>query len=132
MAALYGMRGCQPCRSWGTAEPSRRSSSPVASAPGCCRRPPPVPSNCSRAAGALSAAGGFGPRPLPLTPPRPKHLLGAGGVPFREPQASRLAKAGVAHVVPATSYGAELFEPVLGDGSRWGVRLEYVQEHEPL
>ena len=32
----------------------------------------------------------------------------------------------------ATSYRADLFEPVLGDGSRWGVRLDYVQEQEPL
>ncbi len=32
----------------------------------------------------------------------------------------------------ATSYRADLFEPVLGDGSAWGIRLSYVQEQEPL
>jgi mannose-1-phosphate guanylyltransferase len=77
-------------------------------------------------------AGGFGTRLLPLTERRPKHLLEVGGVPFLEHQVSRLAAAGVRHVVVATSYRAELFEPVLGDGSRWGVALEYVQEVEPL
>jgi mannose-1-phosphate guanylyltransferase len=81
---------------------------------------------------AVIVAGGFGTRLLPLTTRRPKHLLEVGGVPFLEHQISRLAAAGVEHVVLATSYRADLFEPVLGDGSRWGVRLSYVLEEEPL
>ena len=81
---------------------------------------------------AVIVAGGYGTRLLPLTARRPKHLLNVGGVPFLEHQIARLAEAGVDHVVLATSYRAELFEPVLGDGSRWGVRLDYVQEEEPL
>ena len=81
---------------------------------------------------AVIVAGGFGTRLLPLTARRPKHLLEVGGVPFLEHQVSRLAEAGVAHVVLATSYRADLFQPVLGDGSRWGIRLGYVQEEEPL
>jgi mannose-1-phosphate guanylyltransferase len=81
---------------------------------------------------AVIVAGGFGTRLLPLTRNRPKHLLEVGGVPFLEHQVSRLAAAGVEHVVLATSYRAELFEPVLGDGSRWGTRISYVQEVEPL
>jgi mannose-1-phosphate guanylyltransferase len=81
---------------------------------------------------AVIVAGGFGTRLLPLTANRPKHLLEVGGVPFLEHQISRLAEAGVGHVVVATSYRAELFEPILGDGSRWGLRLDYVQEEEPL
>ena len=81
---------------------------------------------------AVIVAGGFGTRLLPLTTHRPKHLLEVGGVPFLEHQISRLAAAGVGHVVLATSYRADLFEPVLGNGSRWGVRLSYVQESEPL
>ena len=86
----------------------------------------------SHSAEAVIVAGGFGTRLLPLTARRPKHLLDVGGVPFLEHQIARLAEAGVDHVVLATSYRAELFEPVLGDGSRWGVRLEYVREEEPL
>ena len=81
---------------------------------------------------AVIVAGGFGTRLLPLTANRPKHLLEVGGVPFLEHQISRLAAAGVSHVVVATSYRAELFEPVLGDGSRWGVRVDYVQEEVAL
>ena len=81
---------------------------------------------------AVIVAGGFGSRLMPLTAHRPKHLLEVGGVPFLEHQVARLAAAGVGHVVLATSYRAELFQPVLGDGERWGVRLSYVQEEEPL
>lgn len=81
---------------------------------------------------AVIVAGGFGTRLLPLTARRPKHLLDVGGVPFLEHQISRLAQAGVEHIVLATSYHAEMFEPTLGDGSRWGVRLDYVLEQEPL
>lgn len=92
---------------------------------------PPAPQP-SHPVEAVIVAGGFGSRLMPLTEHRPKHLLDVGGVPFLEHQIARLADAGVTHVVLATSYRADLFEPVLGDGSRWGVRLDYVQEEEPL
>ncbi|HET6561096.1 MAG TPA: NDP-sugar synthase [Marmoricola sp.] len=81
---------------------------------------------------AVIVAGGFGTRMLPLTARRPKHLLEVGGVPFLEHQITKLAAAGVQHVVLATSYRAELFRPVLGDGDRFGVRLTYVTEDQPL
>jgi mannose-1-phosphate guanylyltransferase len=81
---------------------------------------------------AIIVAGGFGTRLKPLTSRHPKHLLNVGGVPFLEHQVTRLAKAGVGHIVLATSYHADRFEPVLGDGSRWGVAIDYVQEQEPL
>lgn len=81
---------------------------------------------------AVIVAGGFGTRLLPLTKHRPKHLLEVAGVPFLEHQIARLAQAGADHVVLATSYHADLFEPILGDGSRWGLRLSYVLEDEPL
>ncbi len=68
----------------------------------------------------------------PLTTRGPKHLLNVGGVPFLEHQIARLAEVGIEHVVVATAYHADAFAPVLGDGSRWGVRLDYVTEAEPL
>jgi mannose-1-phosphate guanylyltransferase len=81
---------------------------------------------------AVIVAGGFGTRLLPLTERHPKHLLDVGGVPFLEHQIARLAEAGVDHVVLATSYQADMFAPVLGDGSRWGIRIDYVLEEVPL
>ena len=81
---------------------------------------------------AVIVAGGFGSRMMPLTERRPKHLLEVAGVPFVEHQLTRLAAAGVGKVVLATSYHADMFEPVLGDGSRFGIELIYVTEDEPL
>ncbi len=91
-----------------------------------------MPDDAHHAPEAVIVAGGFGTRMLPLTERRPKHLLEVGGVPFLEHQITKLADAGVEHVVLATSYHAELFRPVLGDGGRYGVRLTYVTEDEPL
>ena len=84
------------------------------------------------AAEAVIVAGGFGTRMLPLTERRPKHLLEVGGVPFLEHQLTKLAAAGIGHVVLATSYHADQFSPVLGEGERFGLRLTYVTEEVPL
>lgn len=81
---------------------------------------------------AVIVAGGLGTRLRPLTQRRPKHLLEVGGIPFLEHQLAKLSRAGVKHVVLATSYQAGMFRPVLGDGSRWGLRLDYVTEPKPL
>jgi mannose-1-phosphate guanylyltransferase len=81
---------------------------------------------------AILVAGGLGTRLRPLTVRHPKHLLPVAGVPFLAHQLGKLAGCGVDRVLLATSYRAEAFEPVFGDGSEWGLRLEYVTETEPL
>ena len=81
---------------------------------------------------AVIVAGGLGTRLLPLTADRPKHLLPVAGVPFVEHQIAKLGEAGVRRVVLATSYHAEAFAPVLGDGSRWGLELVFVTEEHLL
>lgn len=81
---------------------------------------------------AVIVAGGRGTRLRPLTVNRPKHLLPVAGVPFVVHQLAKLAAAGVRRVVLATSFHAEMFEPALGDGRRWGIELAYVTEPEPL
>ena len=102
--------------------------------PSVSESPSPAATSTSAPAApeAVIVAGGFGTRMLPLTTNRPKQLLEVGGVPFLEHQIAKLASVGVRHVVLATSYHAELFQPVLGDGTRFGVRLSYVTEDEPL
>jgi len=81
---------------------------------------------------AIIVAGGLGTRMLPLTVHRPKHLLPVGGVPFVVHQLAKLSAAGIERVVLATSYYADQFQPMLGDGSAWGLELVYVREAEPL
>lgn len=80
---------------------------------------------------AILLVGGQGTRLRPLTERVPKPLLPVAGVPFLHHQLARLRDAGVEHVVMATSYLAETFD-CLGDGSAFGLRLEFVTEEVPL
>ena len=81
---------------------------------------------------AILLVGGRGTRLRPLTVHTPKPMLPAAGVPFLTHQLARARAAGVDHIVLATSYLAEVFEPYFGDGSALGLHLEYVTEEEPL
>ncbi|MCM2579221.1 sugar phosphate nucleotidyltransferase [Streptomyces meridianus] len=81
---------------------------------------------------AILLVGGKGTRLRPLTVRTPKPMVPAAGVPFLAHQLARARAAGVEHVVLATSYLAEVFEPYFGDGSDLGLHLEYVTEVEPL
>ncbi|MEU4065010.1 NDP-sugar synthase [Streptomyces wedmorensis] len=81
---------------------------------------------------AVLLVGGQGTRLRPVTVNTPKPMVPAAGVPFLAHQIARAADAGVTHIVMATCYLAEVFEPYFGDGSAFGVHLEYVIEDEPL
>ena len=82
---------------------------------------------------ALIFAAGRGERMRPLTDTTPKPLLQAGGKPLVAWHLEKLAAMGVRDVVMNISWLADLFEPTLGDGSRWGLHLHYSYEGpEPL
>ncbi|PSM37185.1 GDP-mannose pyrophosphorylase [Streptomyces dioscori] len=81
---------------------------------------------------AILLVGGKGTRLRPLTVNTPKPMVPAAGVPFLTHQLARARAAGVEHIVLATSYLAEVFEPHFGDGSSLGLHIEYVTEDEPL
>ncbi|MFF9349641.1 sugar phosphate nucleotidyltransferase [Streptomyces sp. NPDC014734] len=81
---------------------------------------------------AILLVGGKGTRLRPLTVHTPKPMVPAAGVPFLTHQLARARAAGVEHIVLATSYLAEVFEPYFGDGSGLGLHIEYVTEHDPL
>jgi mannose-1-phosphate guanylyltransferase len=81
---------------------------------------------------AILLVGGKGTRLRPLTVNTPKPMVPAAGVPFLTHQLARARAAGVEHIVLATSYLAEVFEPYFGDGSALGLHIEYVTEEEPL
>lgn len=81
---------------------------------------------------AVLLVGGRGTRLRPLTATTPKPMLPVAGVPFLTHQIVKLRDAGVGHVVLATSYRPEVFSGHFGDGSRFGVELDYVVEDEPL
>ena len=76
--------------------------------------------------------GGFGTRLKPLTNQTPKPMLPVGGLPVTERQLLAAKKAGINTVILATSYLSEVFTPYFGDGSKWGMKLLYAVESEPL
>ncbi|MFN3005983.1 sugar phosphate nucleotidyltransferase [Mycolicibacterium wolinskyi] len=81
---------------------------------------------------AVVLVGGQGTRLRPLTLSAPKPMLPTAGLPFLTHLLSRIAAAGIKHVVMGTSYKAEVFEDAFGDGSELGLEIEYVTETEPL
>jgi mannose-1-phosphate guanylyltransferase len=81
---------------------------------------------------AVILVGGLGTRLRPLTLSAPKPMLPTAGVPFLTHLVARIRDAGVQHIVLGTSFRAEVFESYFGDGSGFGVEMEYVVEGEPL
>jgi len=81
---------------------------------------------------AILLVGGFGTRLMPLTRNTPKPMLTVAGVPVTEHQLIMAKSAGITEIVLATSYLAELFIPYFGDGSKWGMKIKYAVEKEPL
>ncbi len=77
---------------------------------------------------ALILAAGRGERMRPLTDHTPKPLLRVRGQRLIEWHLQALAAAGVREVVVNTAWLEEQFEPALGDGTRWGVRLHWSRE----
>ena len=81
---------------------------------------------------AMILAAGRGERMRPLTDRFPKALIEAGGRPLIAHVIERLARAGYAELVVNVSHFAGMIERVLGDGSRYGVRIVYSREAQPL
>ncbi len=81
---------------------------------------------------AVILVGGQGTRLRPLTLSAPKPMLPTAGLPFLTHLLSRIAEAGIEHVVLGTSYKSGVFESEFGDGSKLGLQIEYVTETEPL
>ncbi len=76
--------------------------------------------------------GGFGTRLKPLTDESPKPMLPVAGLPVTEHQILAAKRAGIHTLVLATSYLAEVFTPYFGDGAKWGMKILYAIEKEPL
>lgn len=75
-------------------------------------------------------AGGIGSRMWPETKTVPKTLLPVLGTPFAAWQLSWLARSGIQSVVYSIGYLGADVRAYVGDGSRWGVSVVYVDEGE--
>ena len=80
----------------------------------------------------LLMAGGFGKRLYPLTREVPKPLLPVGEKPILQTILEQLAEGGFSQFFLAVHYRAEQVRAHFGDGSKWGVRIEYLEERQPL
>ena len=81
---------------------------------------------------AVVLVGGKGTRLRPLTLSAPKPMLPTAGLPFLTHLLSRIAEAGIQHVILGTSYQPAVFEAEFGDGSKLGLQMQYVTEQHPL
>ncbi|MBV6825739.1 N-acetylmuramate alpha-1-phosphate uridylyltransferase MurU [Pseudomonas sp. PD9R] len=81
---------------------------------------------------AMILAAGKGERMRPLTLTTPKPLVRAGGVPLIEYHLRALAAAGFTEIVINHAWLGQQIEDYLGDGSQFGVHIQYSPEGEPL
>lgn len=81
---------------------------------------------------AVILAGGKGTRLAPLLPDLPKPMAPIGGKPVIEHQVELLRKHGISDLTFFLGHGAEKIAEHFGDGSRWGVRIRFVFEDQPL
>ena len=77
-------------------------------------------------------AGGLGSRLSPLTDDTPKPLLHVGSKPILETILEAFVHHGFGTFFLSVNYLAEQVEAHFGDGSRWGVQIEYLRERERL
>lgn len=81
---------------------------------------------------AIILAGGKGTRLKPYTIVLPKPLMPIGEYPILEVIVRQLVLAGFAHVTMAVNHQAELIKAFFDDGSKWGLRIDYSLEDQPL
>ena len=77
-------------------------------------------------------AAGRGERMRPLTDATPKPLLKVGGKALIEYHLENIKQAGIHDVVINLAWLGEQIESQLGDGSRYGLCIEYSREGEAL
>lgn len=81
---------------------------------------------------AVILAGGKGTRLRPYTVVLPKPLMPIGDYPILEVIIRQLAYYEFTHITMAVNHQAELIQAFFGDGSKWGVKIDYSLEDKPL
>jgi mannose-1-phosphate guanylyltransferase len=81
---------------------------------------------------AFILAGGEGTRLRPLTLHTPKPIVPVANIPFLRFQLELLRRHGIREVILSLSYQPDKIQELLGDGSHFGTRIQYVVESSPL
>lgn len=77
-------------------------------------------------------AGGKGTRLRPYTNILPKPLLPVGNQSILDINIRQLASSGVDNIIIAVGYLGELIEAVIGNGDKYGIKINYSYETKPL
>lgn len=81
---------------------------------------------------AFIIAGGKGTRIQPITKEIPKSMLPLAGTPLLQYTINHLKEYGVNNIILSVGYKAEKIKEYFGDGHRFGVKITYIKEDEPL
>lgn len=81
---------------------------------------------------AVILAGGKGTRLRPYTVVLPKPLMPIGDYPILEVIVRQLVQAGFDHITLAVNHQAEIIKAFFQNGERWGIRIDYSLEDQPL
>lgn len=81
---------------------------------------------------AVIMAGGFGKRLYPLTKDKPKPMVSIFGKPMLEHLIIRLKSQGFKNFLISVFYLSEVITDYFGDGSQFGVDIQYIFEDVPL
>jgi len=76
--------------------------------------------------------GGLGKRLFPLTENLPKPMLEVGGKPLLETILRRFADQGFQRFFFSVNFKADIIRDYFGDGSRFGVTIDYLEEDKPM
>ncbi len=80
---------------------------------------------------AIVLAGGRGTRLRPLTHTTNKHLIPIGGKPMIERVVEDIAESGIKEIIVNLNLGDIEIPAALGDGSKWGVVITYIEQPQP-
>ncbi len=81
---------------------------------------------------AVILAGGRGERLRPFTEDRPKPMVEILGIPILGYQLQWLQSQGVTDIIISCGYRHDVIQNYFGNGEKWGVKLQYAIEPEPL
>ncbi|MBZ0268673.1 NTP transferase domain-containing protein [bacterium] len=81
---------------------------------------------------AVILAGGKGTRLAPYTVAFPKPLMPLGDTPILEIVVRQLKHYGFTHLTLAVGHLSELLQAFFGDGSKYGLTIDYSREDQPL
>jgi len=81
---------------------------------------------------AVILAGGKGTRLRPFTTNIPKPLVPIGDMAIMEIVVRQLARCGCDHITVAVSHLLQLIMAYFGDGRKWGLKIDYSVEDQPL